>query len=156
MSFFAIISQIPAYIFKLDYPMNIFFTLLFGLIIIKIFYSRKIPLLIKVILIGGLVYVAEKYNFDYGMYGILTIVLFSIFRRKKILIFCAFLGLNILLILIPDIFNLAKIQMYSMLSLIPIFSYNGKKGKNMKYFFYVFYPAHFLVLEGIKYIIDKF
>lgn len=156
LSFFAIISQIPAYIFKLDYPMNIFFTLLFGLIIIKIFYSRKIPLLIKVILIGGLVYVAEKYNFDYGMYGILTIVLFSIFRRKKILIFCAFLGLNILLILIPEIFNLAKIQMYSMLSLIPIFSYNGKKGKNMKYFFYVFYPAHFLVLEGIKYIIDKF
>ena len=156
LSFFAIISQIPAYIFKLDYPMNIFFTLLFGLIIIKIFYSRKIPLLIKVILIGGLVYVAEKYNFDYGMYGILTIVLFSIFRRKKILIFCAFLGLNILLILIPDIFNLAKIQIYSMLSLIPIFSYNGKKGRNMKYFFYIFYPAHFLALEGIKYIIDKF
>ena len=113
-------------------------------------------ILIKVILIGGLVYVAEKYNFDYGVYGILTIVLFSIFRRKKLLIFCTFLGLNILLILIPDIFNLAKIQMYSMFSLIPIFSYNGKKGRNMKYFFYIFYPAHFLVLEGIKYIIDKF
>ena len=56
----------------------------------------------------------------------------------------------------PDIFDLAKIQIYSMFSLIPIFSYNGKKGKNMKYFFYVFYPAHFLVLEGMKYIIDKF
>ena len=64
LSFFAIISQIPAYIFKLDYPMNIFFTLLFGLIIIKIFYSRKIPFLIKVILISGLVYVVEKYNID--------------------------------------------------------------------------------------------
>ena len=61
-----------------------------------------------------------------------------------------------LLVLYPDIFDLAKVQIYSMFSLIPIFSYNGRKGKNMKYFFYIFYPAHFLVLEGIKYIIDKF
>jgi len=156
LSFFAIISQIPAYIFKLDYPMNIFFTLLFGLIIIKIFYSRKIPFLIKVILIGGLVYVAKKYDFDYGVYGILTIALFGILRRKKFLIFCAFLALNMLLVLYPGIFDLAKVQIYSMFSLIPIFSYNGRKGKNMKYFFYVFYPVHFLVLEGMKYIIDKF
>ena len=141
--FFAVISQIPAYIFKLNYPLNIFFTLLLGRVVMKI-------------LIGGLVYVAKKYDFDYGVYGILTIALFGILRRKKFLIFCAFLALNMLLVLYPDIFDLAKVQIYSMFSLIPIFSYNGRKGKNMKYFFYVFYPAHFLVLEGIKYIIDKF
>ena len=122
----------------------------------KIFYSGKIPFLIKVILIGGLVYVAKKYDFDYGVYGILTIALFGILRRKKFLIFCAFLALNMLLVLYPGIFDLAKVQIYSMFSLIPIFSYNGRKGKNMKYFFYVFYPVHFLVLEGMKYIIDKF
>ena len=154
--FFAVISQIPAYIFKLNYPLNIFFTLLLGLVVMKIFYSGKIPFLIKIILIGGLVYVAKKYDFDYGVYGILTIALFGILRRKKFLIFCAFLALNMLLVLYPDIFDLAKVQIYSMFSLIPIFSYNGRKGKNMKYFFYIFYPAHFLVLEGIKYIIDKF
>lgn len=58
--FFAIISQIPAYIFKLNYPLNIFFTLLLGLVVMKIFYSGKIPFLIKVLLIGGLVYVEKS------------------------------------------------------------------------------------------------
>ena len=49
-----------------------------------------------------------------------------------------------------NLFGIDKIQVYSVLALIPIYFYNGKKGKNMKYFFYVFYPAHFLVIELIK------
>ena len=59
-------------------------------------------------------------------------------------------------VLKPEIFNLKEIQIYSIFSLIPIFAYNGEKGKNTKYFFYFFYPVHFLILEGIKEIIHKF
>ena len=36
--------------------------------------------------------------------------------------------------------------MMSVISVILISMYNGKRGMKMKYFFYVFYPAHFLVL----------
>ncbi len=152
----AIILQAPSIIFKLDYPVNIFFTLLTGLIIMKIYHSGKIHFLIKIILIGGLTYIAKRYDFDYEIYGILTIVIFNIFRGKKILIFSSFLILNIITVLKSEIFNLKEIQIYSIFSLIPIFAYNGEKGKNMKYFFYFFYPVHFLILEGIKEIIGKF
>lgn len=152
----AIILQAPAIIFKLNYPVNIFFTLFFGLIIMKIYHSGKIHLLLKIVLTGGLTYIAKKCNFDYEIYGILTIAIFNIFRGKKILIFFSFLILNIITALKPEMFNLKEIQIYSMFSLIPIFAYNGEKGKNMKYFFYLFYPVHFLILEGIKEIINKF
>ncbi|WP_461613607.1 TraX family protein [Clostridium sp. Marseille-QA1073] len=33
---------------------------------------------------------------------------------------------------------------------MPIKYYNGKKGKNIKYAFYVFYPLHLLVIYLIK------
>lgn len=152
----AIILQAPAIIFKLNYPVNIFFTLFTGLIIMKIYHSGKIHFLLKIVLTGGLTYIAKKCNFDYEIYGILTIAIFNIFRGKKILIFFSFLILNIITALKPEMFNLKEIQIYSMFSLIPIFAYNGEKGKNMKYFFYLFYPVHFLILEGIKEIINKF
>lgn len=35
-----------------------------------------------------------------------------------------------------------------------IFMYNGKRGKNIKYFFYLFYPLHIWLLYIIGYIID--
>ena len=35
-------------------------------------------------------------------------------------------------------------------SIIPLLLYNGKKGKGLKWLFYVFYPGHLLVLYMIK------
>ena len=40
------------------------------------------------------------------------------------------------------------------LSFIPLAMYNGKKGKGLKWLFYVFYPGHLLLLYVVKRIIE--
>lgn len=58
----------------------------------------------------------------------------------------AMLGLGLLLLA----WESGSIQFYSLLSLPLLILYSGKRGKgNMKYFFYIFYPAHLVVLELI-------
>ena len=42
------------------------------------------------------------------------------------------------------------IQYYSLLSFIFIYMYNGEKGKNIKYFFYLYYPLHLLILKMLQ------
>ena len=46
-------------------------------------------------------------------------------------------------------------QMLALLALPLLLLYSGKRGKlKMKYFFYIFYPLHLAVLEGISMLID--
>ncbi len=45
-------------------------------------------------------------------------------------------------------------QWYSLMALPLLLLYSGKRGKvNMKYFFYIFYPLHLAVLQGIAWLI---
>ncbi|AMD95474.1 TraX family protein [Leptotrichia sp. oral taxon 847] len=159
---FAVIIQIPAILFNLYYPVNIFFTLFFGLLAVSIVNLKnkfKIPvyafILLKIFLIFFIFYVTKKFDFDYGIYGILLILVFNIFRNNKLFLLLAFFLLNLAVIIFPNVFGLFKIQFFSIFSLIFIFFYNGKRGKSLKYFFYLFYPIHFLILEGINFFLKK-
>ena len=152
---FAVSIQMPSILFGYDYSMNIFFTLFLGLLSIYIFNLKKINIILKIILIGFVLFFSQKFKLDYGMYGILLIMNFNIFRDYKFKILMNFLVLNVFNIIFPKVFDLVDTQFFSLISLVFIFMYNGKKGRSMKYFFYLFYPIHFFILEVIKFFLEK-
>ena len=152
---FAVSIQMPSILFGYDYSMNIFFTLFLGLLSIYIFNLKKINIILKIILIGFVLFFSQKFKLDYGMYGILLIMNFNIFRNYKSKILMNFLVLNVFNMIFPKVFDLVDTQFFSLISLVFIFMYNGKKGRSMKYFFYLFYPIHFFILEVIKFILEK-
>ena len=147
---FAVSIQMPSVLLGYNYPMNIFFTLFLGLLSIYIFSLKKISIILKIILIGFILFFSQKFKLDYGMYGILLIMNFSIFRNDKFKILMNFLVLNVFNAIFPEVFDLPGTQFFSLISLVFIFMYNGEKGRSMKYFFYLFYPIHFFILEAIK------
>ena len=42
------------------------------------------------------------------------------------------------------------IYWFGLLGFIPILFYNGKRGKGLKWFFYIFYPCHLLLIWAVK------
>lgn len=158
---FAVGIQILFILFEYGGIVNIFFTLFFGLVAIYILNLKKdlvkepFMKVIKVILIAGILYFAQVLQLDYGAYGILLIMIFNAFRNDKLKILMSFLALNMFNIIFPNVFQIIDTQIFSLISLIFIFMYNGEKGKSIRYFFYLFYPVHFFILGVIKFFLEK-
>ena len=173
---FALISEIP---FNLIYTgswvfpfhQNIMFTLLLGLLCIseidKIKKNKELKIRTKSFLKIILFLLISVIGFvDYGITGVLTIIIFYIFKDFKlawlgqlislILLYVVFFKGQSVVINILDFEYFLPIQSIGVLSLIPIWLYNGKKGKKNKilqYLFYWFYPMHMLGLYLIYYFI---
>lgn len=158
---FAVGIQILFILFEYGGIVNIFFTLFFGLVAIYILNLKKdlvkepFMKVIKVILIAGILYLAQVLQLDYGAYGILLIMIFNAFRNDKLKILMSFLALNMFNIIFPNVFQIIDTQIFSLISLIFIFMYNGEKGRSIRYFFYLFYPVHFFILGVIKFFLEK-
>jgi len=146
LGMFALISEIPfdlACFRSVFYPnyQNVYFTLFIGLATlcgIKYFNGemRKDRFLRLFCLFAGLA-AAYILKTDYNMFGILLIVVFYQFRDSEIKrdIFAG-------MILLCN--NLVEIT--GLFVFLPMHFYNGQRGRQMKYFFYIFYPAHLLIL----------
>lgn len=148
---FALVSEIPFDLCFYQKPFywqhqNVFFTLALGLITIyaideikKRFstsYIKALVLQFAVIILA--MTTAWFLSTDYSMLGILIIIAFYVGRGNIIQIAIS--------ICIVTLYLGNTFQLYSLLALIPIYLYNGKKGPSMRYVFYVFYPAHMLIL----------
>ena len=166
---------------------NIFFTLFLGLVMISLIDILKeksvflAPIPVAVFCLSAMII-----NCDYGYLGILTVLAFHIFyasdaKNRTLLLFAiAFLSswpaisYNIAeFIIVKTGFDLRDIgvisplfynnpmyiQIYRVFALVPIFLYNGEKGKVpksktaakiMQFGFYAFYPVHMLIIYLIS------
>lgn len=151
---FALISQIPYMLFlrtigNTGFTLNILFTLILGLLAITVYekINKKYLGLIFVLLCSIIAHFA---HFDYGWFGIVAIFIFHIFKGKKALMNLSF-SLAVFINYLYNYFTTLRIEylfiiIFCTLSLIPINLYNGKKGKDIKYLLYAFYPLHLIVL----------
>lgn len=143
---FALLSEIPfdlafsGKILEFGYQ-NVFFTLLIGLLTIMLFdavvkkqewHPVLRSALLVIITFGGMC-AAYLLHTDYDAKGVLAILVFYMTRQMR--------GLQIVAGCLAFCWELPAIVAF-----IPIAFYNGKRGWNIKYLFYAFYPVHLLVL----------
>lgn len=153
MGIFALISEVPfdlAFYHRLVYTghQNVFFTLGLGLLAIWFLEhpieQLDIPdLLYKLLVIIAAGLIAEFFNTDYGFTGIAVICIFYYLRGQPQLKY------PIAVILLAA---MGGVEVYAVLALIPILLYNGQRGhqtKVMQYGFYIFYPAHLLLIAAL-------
>lgn len=84
---------------------------------------------------------------DYTIFAVISVFLFYVLRERQYPI--------------PQVGGVAFLAVtrtmgyyaYTGLSLIPLLLYNGKRGRGLKWLFYVFYPAHLLLIYLIKLIV---
>ena len=87
------------------------------------------------------------YAVDYGFWGVLLPVAVYIGKTKWEKLLLATIVLVVLAL------GSGSIQFYSLLSLALLALYNGKRGKGLgKYFFYIYYPLHLLIIQGVAYL----
>ena len=154
--------------------LNIFFLLFLGLITIYVYdylekniHPKAVSILLRLVAIALSCAIALAGKVEYGMMGILLIMVFYIFRGNFPMI--VLFGLlvmsfgymaNVILAnggadwiqrhsqnLLVSILNTDRLQIFGILAFPLIFLYDGRKGKQLpKPFYYFFYPVHLLII----------
>lgn len=130
----------------------------------RVLFSEN-PLFLKILcaaaalLVFGAVYLLNVFlEIDYGFAGCLAPVFASVpsfrgidapesvLRIDNLFLRILFFAVGLLLLSV----DAGGIQYFSLVAIIPLLTYSGKRGKyKMKYFFYLFYPLHLVLLEAI-------
>ena len=159
MGLFALISEIPFDLAFSGKPelghQNIIFTFFLSIIALLL-YDRitgsgkgngKVKTVLGVLDVLAVTALSLILRADYTLFAVISVFLFYVFRKKDHLVRAA-IGVAFLALTRTVGYYCA-----TGLSFIPLAMYNGKKGRGLKWLFYVFYPGHLLLLWLIKLII---
>ncbi len=133
---------------------NVYFTLLFGLLVVwaidasfAFIREKKLPTELTILscafftLVGSVI--TYKINSDYDYRGIVLIVIFYILKKHRVLaLLTSYMFISTM-----------YLEYMSFPGYILIALYGGKRGRNLgnlKYFFYFFYPVHLILLIFIR------
>ncbi|WP_086757296.1 TraX family protein [Nostoc sp. 106C] len=143
----AIISQPIFSIVFLDLSLNILFTLLIGLVMLRL--AKRCPQLWQQLIIAGVcAAVAEVLSCDYGAYGIGVIFLMSLTNKLKPKIWSLYWCIFHLVLLTLSVRSI--VQSLAIFAGLIVFQFNGQQGPRARWF-YLFYPVHLLIIGIIRY-----
>lgn len=155
---FGFISQIPYMFFRSLVGewrlLNIMFTMALGLMAILV-YDKIEKKYISIPIVIFVAYLGDILRVDYGSYGVLTVFIIYLLKNKKIIlpiVYGMFVWFYYYSILEEWIFKFPYIlyPICTWLSSMIMVLYNGKKGRKTKYFFYLFYPIHMIIVYLIS------
>lgn len=151
MGVFALISEVPfdllfrGRILETGYQ-NVFFTLLIGVCTMTVIdaigqrqkgHTEQQAAAFAAAQIAAAVCgmaLAQALRTDYAARGVMCMLVFYVFRKNRAAQ------------IIAGCLAFVWWEPPALLAFCPIALYNGKRGRNIKYFFYLFYPVHLLLL----------
>lgn len=155
MGVFAILSEVPFDLARTGCWMdlekqNVFITLFLGLCCMTIYRlseQKQQPVLMASGILAVCI-LSQLIRADYQWLGILLIMIFYIWQTSKLVCYTVFITVTSVYCLTV----MSWLQAASICALIPIYWYNGKRGKySFRYVFYFFYPVHLLILYFISF-----
>ena len=148
---FAVISEIPfnmAIFGQVFYPkgQNVYFSLALGIcamILLKRFDGFRVrQLLAQAAIVLIFLFLGEHLEVDYHWKGIAYIVLFYYLRKLR---------MKQSVTAIVGAVAFVVYERAAVLAFLPIYFYNGMRGRQIKYLFYGIYPLHLLVFGLLRF-----
>ena len=150
-------SFIPFYYGEFLNQTSVMWPLAWGLVMLRISHSQKIKNWLKIILI--LLICAITFSSDWSCIASLCVLAFGSNRgnlKKQSFWLVFYVALYALVYCLALDWVYGLIQMAVVLAIPFLWLYNGERGKNprvnkiMKWFFYIYYPLHLLIIGLVR------
>lgn len=151
---FALVSEIPydlafhGTILEFD-SQNVFFTLFLGMLLMYLMEQNR-NASVRIIYALLAMWAASILHTDYSYRGIILILIFYLLRDRGELKTVLAAAWNIVCYIDIRHPGYIFVQYFGVFASVPIALYSGERGPKIKYFFYLFYPCHLLILYVCK------